>query len=96
MAEAVIISLKSEDIRYIRPSQLSVLTGISATSFPRWDQGGRMSERSLERIAKGLWTNKHEVLMGFELRRNDVLRARAAQEKADQIIALLREMSTPA
>ncbi|MGB3493889.1 MAG: hypothetical protein WBA57_14260 [Elainellaceae cyanobacterium] len=82
--------LTSDDIRYLRASQLSVLTGINATSFPRWDHGGRISERSLERIANGLWMTKQDVLCGFELRRHDVTRARAIQNKVDQFIALLQ------
>lgn len=78
MTIAVSISLTSDDIRYIRASQLAMLTGINATNFPRWDQGGRISERSLERIASGLWITKHDVLRGFDLRRHDLIQARAA------------------
>jgi hypothetical protein len=81
--------LSVEEIRYIRHSQLALLTGIDASNFPRWDSGKRISERTLERIAQGLHTSKLDVLRGFELRRQDVAIARTAQEKAEQLIMLL-------
>lgn len=81
--------LTAEDIRYIRNSQLAILTRIYASSFPKWDQGKTLSERTLERIASGLCTTKLEVLKGFELRRQDVEIARAAQSKANQLITFL-------
>lgn len=96
MTIAVGLTLTSDDIRHLRASQLSILTGINATSFPRWDQGGRISERSLEKIADGLWMTKQDVLSGFELRRHDFSRARAVQNKVDQFISLLQTTQTPA
>ncbi len=81
--------LTAEDIRYIRNSQLSLLTRIHASNFPKWDQGQALSEKTLERIAVGLRTTKLEVLQGFELRRQDVAIARLAQAKAEQLITFL-------
>jgi hypothetical protein len=81
--------LSAEEIRYIRHTQFSQLTGIRANNFPRWDRGRRISEQTLERLAVGLRTSKLEVLKGFELRRQDVAIARAAQAKAEQLILFL-------
>lgn len=94
MTIAVKLNLTSDDIRYIRASQLSVLTGINATNLPRWDQGGRISERSLEKIAKALWMSKQDVLSGLELRRHDAIRVQAVQDKVDQLIAALSTHQT--
>jgi hypothetical protein len=88
--------LSAEEIRHVRHTQLSQLTGIRANNFPKWDRGRRISEQTLERLALGLHTSKFEVLEGFELRRQDVAIALAAQAKADQLIILLGLDQEPA
>lgn len=81
--------LSAEEIRHIRYAQFSLLTGISASSFPAWSQGRRLSERTLERIEQRIGTSKVNILHGFELRRQDAAIARAAQAKANRLITFL-------
>ncbi len=80
------LCLSADDLRYVRHCQLEALTGISATNFPRWDQGHAFSERTLTRIAQSLQIDKSVVLHGFELRRQDLQTARNAQAKARDLI----------
>jgi hypothetical protein len=65
--------LSVEDIRHLKHSQLSLLTGINSSSFAAWNHQRRLSERSLERIAQRLGLSKPELLQGFEGRVLDVL-----------------------
>jgi hypothetical protein len=81
--------LAAEDIRYLRHVQLSVLTDIDASNFPAWNQGRKLSERTLERMAQRLSIGKAEILRGFDLRRQDAAIARTAQSKAIQLITYL-------
>jgi transcriptional regulator with XRE-family HTH domain len=84
-----LLYLSVQDIRYMRHSQLSRLTGVDPSSFSAWSHNRRISERNLERIAHRLGMTKAELLQGLDLRRQDVAIARAAQAKADQLIAHL-------
>ncbi len=80
--------LSAEEFRYLRPCQFSQLTGIAPNNFAAWSNHRQISERSLARIADKLGMTKPELLKAFDLRRQDQATARAAQAKADQLIAL--------
>lgn len=81
--------LAAEDIRYLRHIQLARLTGIDASSFVAWSGCRRFSERSLEQLEHRLGIPKAEILQGFDLRRQDMTIARAAQQKANALIDYL-------
>lgn len=81
--------LSAEDIRYLRHSQLSLLTGIDSSNFSAWKHKRGISERMLERASEHLGIGKPELLQGFELRRQDAAIARVAQAKANQLIQFL-------
>ena len=82
------LTLSAQDIRYLRPCQLAQLTGIAPGYFSAWSTTRGISERSLERLAHQLGLSKADLLRGFDLRREDQAIARAAQKKANQLIAL--------
>lgn len=88
--------LTPDDIRYLRPAQLAILTTIDASYFSAWSTGRQMSERSMELIAHALGITKSDVLQGFELRRKDSALARTAQDKAEKLIAYLEAQKEPA
>ena len=81
--------LSAQDIRHLRHIQLARLTGIDASSFSAWSSRRRFSERSLEQLEQRLGIPKSDILQGFDLRRQDMTTARAAQAKADALIAYL-------
>lgn len=83
------LTLTVEDVRYLRHSQLSLLTGIHPSNFSAWDHKRMISERTLERASRHLRMGKPELLQGFELRRQDAAIARAAQAKANRLIQFL-------
>jgi hypothetical protein len=82
--------LTAEDIRYLRPAQLSTLTRIQADYFSAWSATRRISEANLTAIAKALGIDREEVLKGFDLRREDNALAKVAQKKAVQLMAYLQ------
>ncbi len=82
-------TLSVEDIRYLRPVQLSLLTGFDPSYFSAWSSRRSISERSLARMAERLGVSKSDLLKSFELRRQDAAIARAAQARANQLIAAL-------
>ncbi|MGF1566868.1 MAG: hypothetical protein ACFCVD_02135 [Nodosilinea sp.] len=84
------ILLTAEDIRYLRPIQLSALTQIQSDSFSAWSSTRRISEASLTAIANALGIDREEVLRGFDLRRQDSAHAKAAKEKAARLLAYLQ------
>lgn len=83
------IALTVEDIRHLRHTQLSQLTGIDPSNFSAWSRQRRISERNLERMATQLGLSKSDLLTGIELRRQDAAIARIAQAKAKRLIELL-------
>ncbi|MBD1876948.1 hypothetical protein H6F75_26030 [Nodosilinea sp. FACHB-131] len=82
--------LKAEEIRYLRPIQLSVLTKMQADYFSAWSATRSMSEASLTAIAEALGIDREEVLRGFDLRREDYVLAQAAQKKAARLLTYLQ------
>ncbi|NJO74189.1 MAG: hypothetical protein HC833_10800 [Leptolyngbyaceae cyanobacterium RM1_406_9] len=83
------LTLLAEDIRYLRHTQLSLLTGIDPSNFSAWSNHRRISERSLERVAQMLGMSKLDLLKGLELRRQDAAIARTTQAKANRLIKFL-------
>lgn len=90
------LQLSAEDIRYLRPIQLSTLTGFHPTYFSAWSSSRHLSERSLGIIASALGVDKAVVLAGFELRRTDVAQAKQVEKKAEQLISYLNAQKEPA
>ena len=82
-----IIVLTAEDIRHARNIDLAQLTGFDPTAFAAWSNSREISGRNLKIIATALGIEKHEVLKGLELRKQDSAIARAVQQKLEALIA---------
>lgn len=54
---------------YSSQRELAELTGIDSFQWSRFDNGSLTSERTINKIAKALKLQPHEVLMGINLRR---------------------------
>lgn len=59
------LQLSAEDIRYLRPIQLSTLTGFHPTYFSAWSLSRHLSEGSSGIIASALGVDKAVVLGGY-------------------------------
>jgi len=82
-----IIMLTAEDIRHARNIDLATLTGFDQTAFAAWSNSREISGRNLNLIAQALSMEKHEVLQGIELRKQDSALARQVQQKLERLIA---------
>lgn len=87
------LRLSAEDLRYIRPSQLEILTGIDDSNFIAWSKHRELSERSLRRIARSLQIAESVVLEAFEQRRKDYKNQSSARAKASQLIKLFHQLN---
>jgi hypothetical protein len=90
------ILLTAEDIRYLRPAQLSALTKIQSDNFSAWSTYRQMSESSLIAISRALRIDPTVVLRGFDLRRQDYALAKSAKEKAAHLLTYLMQEKEPA
>lgn len=80
--------LTAEDIQHARNVDLEALTGFDSTAFAAWSASREISGRNLNIIATALNMEKHEVLRGIELRKQDTAIARAVQQKLERLIAV--------
>jgi hypothetical protein len=83
-----LIVLTAEDIRYARNVDLASLTKFDATAFAAWSNAREISGRNLNAIAQALGMEKHEVLRGIELRKQDTVTARKVQAKLEQLLTI--------
>lgn len=88
--------LSVDDLRHLKHSQLSQITGIDSSNFSAWNHKRGISERLLKQASKRLGIDTPELLKGFELRRKDAAIARTAQMKANRLIQFLSSQPTSA
>lgn len=78
--------LTPNDLRHARNVDLANLTGFDSGAIAAWSSTREISGKNLSAMAKALGMEKHEVLQGIELRKQDTAIARDVQRKLEQFI----------
>jgi hypothetical protein len=81
------MKISPTDIRFARPCDLAALTGIDASSFTAWTGRRKLTEQSIQAIAKALEMTPGEFLTAWELRREDWKKQQEAIANLQVLIA---------
>lgn len=79
--------ITTNDIRFARPCDLAMLTGIDQSSFTAWTRQRKLTEQSIQTIASALNISPSEFLSAWELRRQDYEQRQQAIAKLQIMIA---------